>query len=99
MNTTKEVSLAVEFIACLSSAQLRRRLMSASASAPVAPIAPPSVGVAMPRKIVPSTRKMSASGGISTKSTRATSFQPRSKRAWAGSAGASLGNTSVVART
>ena len=35
-------------------------------SAPTAPIAPPSVGVAMPRKIVPSTRKISASGGIST---------------------------------
>ena len=39
-------------------------------SAPVAPIAPPSVGVATPRKIVPSTRKISASGGISTKVTR-----------------------------
>jgi hypothetical protein len=30
--------------------------------APVAPIAPPSVGVAMPRKIVPRTRKISSSG-------------------------------------
>ena len=39
-------------------------------SAPVAPIAPPSVGVATPRKIVPSTRKISASGGISTNVTR-----------------------------
>ena len=39
-------------------------------SAPVAPIAPPSVGVATPRKIVPSTRKISASGGISTNTTR-----------------------------
>jgi hypothetical protein len=29
-------------------------------------MAPPSVGVAMPRKIVPSTRKISASGGIRT---------------------------------
>ncbi len=42
---------------------------SAIRIAPVAPIAPPSVGVAMPRKIVPSTRKISASGGISTKVT------------------------------
>ncbi|CAM3145127.1 hypothetical protein PANO111632_05085 [Paracoccus nototheniae] len=32
----------------------------------MAPIAPPSVGVAIPRKIVPSTRKTSASGGIIT---------------------------------
>ena len=29
-------------------------------------MAPPSVGVAMPRKMVPRTRKISASGGIST---------------------------------
>ena len=43
-------------------------------SAPMAPSAPPSVGVAMPRKIVPSTRKISTSGGISTKVTRSVSF-------------------------
>ncbi len=36
----------------------------------MAPIAPPSVGVATPRKMVPSTRKISSSGGISTKVTR-----------------------------
>ena len=48
----------------------RRFLASAMASAPVAPIAPPSVGVATPRKIVPSTRKIRPSGGISTKVTR-----------------------------
>ena len=41
------------------------RLAQAPARArPTAPMAPPSVGVAMPRKIVPSTRKISASGGI-----------------------------------
>ena len=44
-------------------------------SAPIAPIAPPSVGVATPRKIVPSTRKISASGGISTKMTRSASLE------------------------
>ena len=66
MNITKADSLAVESIACRSSGQLSRRFASAMTSAPVAPIAPPSVGVAMPRKIVPSTRKISASGGIST---------------------------------
>ena len=32
-------------------------------------MAPPSVGVAMPRKMVPRTRKISASGGTSTKTT------------------------------
>ena len=46
-------------------------------SAPVAPIAPPSVGVATPRKIVPSTRKISASGGIITKVTRSAIFDSR----------------------
>ena len=57
-------------IACFSSFNDSRRRASAMISAPVAPIAPPSVGVATPRKIVPSTRKISASGGISTKVTR-----------------------------
>ena len=46
-------------------------------SAPSAPIAPPSVGVATPRKIVPSTRKISTSGGISTKVTRSASRDSR----------------------
>ena len=49
-------------------------------SAPSAPIAPPSVGVAMPRKMVPSTRKISASGGISTKVTRSAIFDSRLSR-------------------
>src|SRR5260221_2336310 len=70
MKTTNEVSLAVVFIAWRNRLNDRRRRTSAIASAPLAPMAPPSVGVATPRKMVPSTRKMSASGGISTKSTR-----------------------------
>src|SRR4051812_50027001 len=70
MNTTKEVSLAVVFIAWRSNENDRRRRASAIASAPVAPMAPPSVGVATPRKMVPSTRKMSASGGVSTNGPR-----------------------------
>ena len=40
-------------------------------------MAPPSVGVAMPRKMVPSTRKISASGGISTKVTRSAMRESR----------------------
>ena len=70
MKTTNEVSLAVVFIAWRNRLIDRRRRTSAIASAPLAPMAPPSVGVATPRKIVPSTRKISASGGISTKVTR-----------------------------
>ena len=69
MNTTKVVSLAVASMACRSSFQSSRLRASAMASAPVAPMAPPSVGVATPMKMVPSTRKISASGGIRTKVT------------------------------
>jgi hypothetical protein len=46
-----------------------------------APIAPPSVGVAIPRKIVPSTRKISSSGGSRLVITRSASLPPRSVRA------------------
>ncbi len=52
-----------------SEVQVSRRLSIARASAPTAPMAPPSVGVATPMKIVPSTRKISASGGTMTKMT------------------------------
>ena len=64
MNITKLVITAVDSTACLSSEKLSLRLASAMTMAPLAPIAPPSVGVATPRKIVPSTRKISTSGGI-----------------------------------
>ena len=37
--------------------------------APTAPMAPPSVGVATPMKMVPRTRKMSSSGGTITNTT------------------------------
>jgi len=40
------------------------------------PIAPPSVGVARPRKIVPSTRKISTSDGTMPHRQRLTSGQP-----------------------
>ena len=73
MNTTNAVSLAVVSMPCFSSFHDSRLRASAMISAPVAPIAPPSVGVATPRKIVPSTRKISASTGISTNTTRSAS--------------------------
>ena len=37
--------------------------------APKAPMAPPSVGVAIPKKIVPNTKKIKINGGIKTKVT------------------------------
>ena len=48
--------------------------------APMAPMAPPSVGVATPRKIVPKTKKISSSGGINTKVTRSAMRESRPRR-------------------
>ena len=91
MKTTKDDSLPVVSMACLSSFQEIRLRASARISAPVAPMAPPSVGVAMPRKMVPSTRKIRTSGGTSVVSTRSPSLKPRSVRASSGRAGQWLG--------
>ena len=66
MNITKEDSRVVEASAWRITSSESRRLTAARKSAPTAPMAPPSVGVAMPRKMVPRTRKMSASGGMRT---------------------------------
>ena len=66
MNITKVASLAVFSSACVRILMLKRPLPLASIKAPTAPMAPPSVGVAIPRKMVPSTRKIRISGGIST---------------------------------
>ena len=66
MKTTKAESFAVDSVACRIRSQFSRRLAAPRMSAPAAPIAPPSVGVAMPMKIVPSTRKIRNSGGTIT---------------------------------
>src|SRR5256885_16752025 len=79
MKTTNEVSFAVVFIAWRSRLNDSRRRASAIASAPLAPMAPPSVGVATPRKMVPSTRKISASGGVRTKDTRSAIRENRAR--------------------
>jgi len=64
MKSTKQDSFIVESIAWRINFKSSRRRLTAMISAPMAPIAPPSV------KMVPSTRKISASGGIRTKVTR-----------------------------
>ena len=66
--------------------------MAASTSAPTAPIAPASVGVARPMKIVPSTRKISTSEGtMPQRHLLQASAQPLSVRASGGRAGTSGG--------
>jgi hypothetical protein len=77
MKSTKVDSRVVLSRACFSSVMLSWPRLTAMINAPSAPIAPPSVGVATPRKIVPRTRKISTSGGISTKVTRSASFDSR----------------------
>ena len=80
MNTTKHDSLVVVVTAWRSSDIVRRPRMMAMMPAPNAPMAPPSVGVATPRKMVPSTRKISSSGGISTNVTRSAARDSRPMR-------------------
>ena len=63
----------------------------ASTIAPTAPMAPASVGVASPMKMVPSTRKISTSDGTMPQSTLEISAQPRSVRASSGSGGTLCG--------
>ena len=74
IKSTKHDSFMVESMAWRINFRSIRPRAIAMTSAPVAPIAPPSVGVAMPRKIVPSTKKISPSGGIITKVTRSAIF-------------------------
>ena len=69
MNSTKVDKRAVLSMAWRRSGKSRRLRIKAMISAPRAPMAPPSVGVATPRKMVPSTRKIRISGGMSTKVT------------------------------
>ena len=99
MKSTKDESLVVESSAWRTIDQFSRRLTAASASAPTAPIAPPSVGVASPMKIVPSTRKISTSGGISATTTRIASCGPWMVRNSFGNAGADFGKMMVIPMT
>ena len=76
MKMTIAVSRMVDSMPSRISFQLSRLCMAASTIAPTAPIAPASVGVARPRKIVPSTRKIRTIEGTMPQSTRFQSAQP-----------------------
>lgn len=67
---TKVARRAVASTASFRIANVSRRFTSAIAIAPNAPIEPDSVGVAMPRKIVPKTRNISPKGGTSANTAR-----------------------------
>jgi hypothetical protein len=93
MTNTMLVSRTVWSIVACRLRRFSRRLTAARAIAPTAPIAPASVGVATPRKIVPSTRKIRTSGGIRLRSTARPRRQPWRVRASGGRAGAFAGQT------
>jgi hypothetical protein len=96
---TSPVMRAVAVAALCVICQLRRRLSAARTHAPTAPTAPASVGVAMPKKMLPSTAKISSTGGTMACSTRRKSAKPRKVRASGGSAGAASGRTHATPMT
>ena len=67
--------------------QFSRRWTAASPIAPTTPMAPASVGVARPKKIVPSTIKINASEGTTPMATFFNSASPRRVRASGGRGG------------
>ncbi len=77
INMTKQERTVVFSSACLNSLKSSFLREKAMIMAPVAPRAPPSVGVATPMKMVPRTRKISTSGGSRTKTTRSDSLDSR----------------------
>jgi hypothetical protein len=87
MKITIEVMRIVDSMPCRTSVQVSRRFNAARAMAPTAPMAPASVGVARPMKIVPSTRKIRTTDGTIPRRTLRHSGQPDSVRASAGSGG------------
>ncbi len=66
MKSTKAESFSVEFRRLTDDRHRHTALHGREDQRAGAPMAPPSVGVARPMKIEPSTRKTSASGGTST---------------------------------
>ena len=66
MNITKMERRVVLSSAPLSTLRPKRPRTVAITKAPRAPMAPPSVGVATPKKIVPNTKKIRINGGINT---------------------------------
>ena len=84
---------------CQVNDQVSLRLNQASTKAPMTPIAPASVAVAKPMKMVPSTMKISASEGIMPRMQRLASAQPFRVRASGGSAGMSPGRRRLKMKT
>ena len=81
----------VEVIASQTKVFWRRLFIAARTRAPTEPIAPPSVGVARPIKIVPSTKKMRAMEGTMPQRIFLNNFQSIFGRASGGNAGTSCG--------
>jgi hypothetical protein len=86
-----EMATSAAHAAILPRRENSLRCSTARTIAPTMPIAPPSVGVARPRKMVPSTRKISTSEGMIPHRQRFTSGQPVMVRDEAGIPGTHSG--------
>ena len=89
IHITIAVALSVDMAASWIEIQLSRRCSAQTAKAPKLPMPAASTGVAMPRKITPSTRTISSTGVIVLRSRR--SFSRMLTRSSMGSAGPSEG--------
>ena len=101
--SSRNITIEVRRVVCSSASASERRsslrFAAASASAPTAPSAPASVGVATPAKMLPSTSRIRTSGGTITSATWRSSSSPNGSRSSAGSAGAICGRTNANTAT
>ena len=93
MNITIAVMRIVDCAADHSRGSVIRRCIAARRTAPTAPMAPDSVGVARPTRMVPSTRKINADAGTIPQRTCRTIFQRGPLRASSGNGGIDFGRT------
>ena len=91
MKITMALMRMVDVMASQTSVFWSRLFMAAKIKAPTEPIAPPSVGVARPIRIVPKTKKISAIDGTMPQRIFLSNFQSIFGRASGGSAGTSCG--------
>ncbi len=98
-STTIEIAISAIWAAILPRRENSGRCSTASTMAPTMPMAPPSVGVARPRNMVPSTRKISTSDGTIPHRHFLTSGQPDMVRDSGGMPGTHCGLTKLTIST
>ena len=89
IHMTIAVALSVAIAASPSVSQVSRRCNAQTTRAPKVPMPAASTGVATPKKMIPSTSKMTSTGVIVLRNNR--SFSGKLTRSLTGNAGPSLG--------